>query len=354
MLKNNYSKKLLLSCALLFSLPTLAQTITELRGHNYEVHSVSFSNDGELLASGSGDHNVIIWDTKAKEEIFRIEEHKRTVYSVAFSKLQRNVLATSSSDGQLVLWNVKTRKMIKTLVEGDTTSNGILSLDFSPIRNLLAVSYMGGEIALWNTNTLKLERFTSAHPYGFAMSVKFSPNGKKIVTTGGIDNTVKLFNSNDLSIRAVFGAPNKGLLNNKSSFPSFIEFMQDDFMQNTYKGTIWDASFSPDGNTIASVNSAGTLTLWREGQTNPFKETRVNDYLAQSVEYSKDGSKIYVGVDGFNSEDGNFVKIINSSTGVIEKEIEAHDNRIRGMAISKDGKQLATASWDETVKLWKL
>lgn len=336
-MRTNFLRNTFLIFSVIISFSVSALTPKELRGHSYEVHTVSYSNDGKLLASGSGDHTAIVWDTKTEEQVFTIDSHRRTIYAVAFSKLQKDVLATSSSDGNLILWNVKTKKMIKELTTGDTTSNGIMSLDFSPTENLLAVAYMGGQVALWNTKTLTLERHTHAHPYGFAMSVKFSPDGSKLVTTGGIDNSVALFNTKDLSLRQMF-------------------VHESDFGDNDedYKGTIWSSSFSPDGKTIATVNSGGVLVLWKEGSRMPTKQIKVNDFLALSVTYSKDGTKIYVGVDAFNSEEGNSIKVINSKTGEIEKEIEAHKNRIRGMALSPDGSQLATASWDETVKLWDL
>lgn len=331
-------KNVLFICSLILSFSSNAATPTELLGHSYEVHSVSFSNDGKLLASGSGDRTAIVWNTETKEQVFSITNHRRTIYSVAFSKLQRDVLATSSSDGHLILWNVKSKEMIKTLVPGDINSNGIMSLDFSPVDNLLAIAYMGGELVIWNTKTFQQERYTHAHPYGFAMSVKFSPDGTKLVTTGGIDNSIMTFNTNDLSRRQVF------------TQQSYIN----DKVQKEFKGTIWAAVFSPDGNTIAAVNSGGTLSLWTEGRSRPIREVRVNDYLALAVAYSLDGSKIYVSVDAFNSEVGNFVKTINAETGVIEQEIDAHKNRIRGITLSADGSMLATASWDETVKIWEL
>lgn len=318
----------LFSIFLLFTQGAFSYVGDELLGHGYEVHSVSYSNDGKLLASGSGDTSVIVWNTETKKPIFQINDHQRTVYAVAFSKLQKNMLATSSSDGHLILWDISNRKIIRTLVRGDTTSSGILSLDFSPYSNLLAVSYMGGELVLYNTKTHSYARRVLAHPYGFAMSVKFSPDGKQLVTTGGVDNSVRLFRTEDLAHIYTF------TLNNNNP--------------------VWDASFSPDGKTIASVDSAGELSLWRVGITTPIINNRVSDYLALSVEYSADGKKIYVGTDAFNSEEGNLVKIIDAQTGDILNSFDAHKNRIRGMCLSPDGQSLATASWDESVKIWKL
>ncbi|MCH2533647.1 MAG: WD40 repeat domain-containing protein [Bdellovibrionales bacterium] len=318
---------------LLISIGLSAQAMTldvaELLGHNNEVHSVSFSKNGKYLASGSSDTSVIVWSTEDKKELFKIHDHQRTVYSVAFSKLNNNILATSSSDGHLILWDINTKQKLKTLVKGNNTSNGIMSLDFSPTNHLLAVSYMGGELALWDTQKGELVDVVKAHMGGFVLTVKFSHNGKRILTTGGIDNDIRVFNTSDLSLREVFHDRNSN-------------------------STVWDASFSPVNNDIVSVNSYGNLELWREGKSNIIKRVSINNYLAQSVEYSADGSKIYAGVDAFNSEKENYLKIIDAKSLKIIDKIDLHKNRIRGMDISKDGKHLATASWDESVKLINL
>lgn len=340
----------------LLCINVFSNTVTELLGHNYEVHSVSYSNDGKLLASGSGDTTVIVWDTKTKKPVFTINEHKRAVYGVAFSKLEKNILATGSSDGHLIMWDVNTKQIIKTLVRGDTTSSGILSLDFSPYANLLAVSYMDGSLVLYNTKSHSFSRAIKAHPHGFAMSVKFSSNGKMLVTAGGIDSSVKLFRTEDLALIYTFGGQN--LSNDQVTHKELPLLIQGhssiNQLQSMYVGTIWDASFSPDGKTIASVNSRGELSLWELGTVTPIKLIKVSEYLALTVNFSKDGQKIYVGIDAFNSEEGNYVKIIDTKTIKIIDMFEGHKNRIRGMAISPDGKSLATASWDETVKIWDL
>lgn len=317
-----------------------AHAPSEFKGHSYEVHSVSFSKNGKLMASGSGDRTAIVWNIETKEPVFTINSHNRTIYSVAFSKIKNNLLATSSSDGHLILWDVDTKSIMATLVKGDTTSNGILDMEFSPTKNILAVSYMNGELVLWDADTFETIDRVFAHPYGFAMSVTFSPNGERLVTTGGVDNSVVLFETKGLKERARFG---NNFLQNKDVH---------DYQNGEYVGTIWDAAFAPDGYTIVTVNSAGKLSLWKEGSVSPRAELIVNDYLAQSVVVTKDGKKAIVGVDGYNSEEGNFIKVIDLGTMQIEAEVSAHKNRIRGIDLSPDGRFIATASWDETVKIW--
>ncbi len=299
-------------------------------GHSYEVHSVSFSNDGRYLASGSGDRSVFVWDLQSHDPVFVIEDHKRTVYAVAFSKVNPNILATSSSDGELAIWDISLKTKVHTLAKGDVTGNGILSMDFSPKNNNLVVGLMGGEIEIWDVDSAQVIARTKAHHVGgFALSVKYSPEGKFIYSTGGADGVVNKYRSADGSIERVFQDPD-------SSAP------------------IWDIAIKRNGDGFFTVNSLGELIAWDENSETPERRYKIHDYLAQSIELSKDESRLFVGVDAFNSEEGNNIKIIDPANGNVTAEIPAHKNRIRGMDLSPDGSKLATGSWDFSVKIWDL
>lgn len=299
-------------------------------GHTYEVHSVSFSKDGRHLASGSGDRSVIVWNLETEAPVFVIQDHKRTVYAVAFSKINPNILVTSSSDGELAVWDISSKSKLHTLAKGDVTGNGILSMDFSPKNNNLVVGFMGGEIEIWNIDTAQLvARSTAHHIGGFALSVKYSPEGKHIYSTGGADGGIYLYRSTDATLERVFQ-------DLESSAP------------------IWDIAIKKNGEGFFTVNSLGELIAWNESSQSPQRRYKIHDYLAQSIELSKDESQVFVGVDALNSEEGNNIKIIKTESGEIVEEIPAHKNRIRGMDLSPDGSKLATGSWDFSVKTWLL
>ena len=70
--------------------------------------SVSFSPDGSVLASASGegtDRMVYLWDATTGERKRTFAGHRDAVNSVAFSP-ERGVLASGSSDGTVLLWKV--------------------------------------------------------------------------------------------------------------------------------------------------------------------------------------------------------------------------------------------------------
>src|SRR5439155_13397338 len=83
--------------------------------------SVAFSPDGKLLAWGSYDDTVKLWDLAGRRKIATLEGHQHTVQCVAFSPDGRT-LASGSHDNTVKLWNVASREPIGTLAGHDDTT----------------------------------------------------------------------------------------------------------------------------------------------------------------------------------------------------------------------------------------
>ncbi|MEH2411600.1 WD40 repeat domain-containing protein [Nostoc sp.] len=90
------------------------QTFTGHQGLQSGVNSVAFSSDGHLLASGSDDKTVKLWDLQAMREIQTLTGHRGPVRQVAFHN-KGDVLASASFDRTINLWEVTSGRKIKTL-----------------------------------------------------------------------------------------------------------------------------------------------------------------------------------------------------------------------------------------------
>jgi WD40 repeat protein len=103
------------------------------------VKVVAFSPDGKILASGSNDHTVRLWETATGKELRRFVGHEHDVISLSFSPDGRT-LASGAYDRAVCLWEVKTAREIWRY-QGDKEDWGWgMYVAFSPDSKMLAVA----------------------------------------------------------------------------------------------------------------------------------------------------------------------------------------------------------------------
>jgi WD40 repeat protein len=164
-----------------------AQAPTELKGHAGLVHSLAFNPDGKVLASGSFDNDVKLWDYPSGKTLQTLKGHTGPVNTVAFSP-NGALLASGSQDKTIRIWDPKDGKMIRELKgHGD----GVQSVAFSPDNKWLASASADKSVRLWNPGDGKEVKKLGDHK-GTVYRVAFSPDGKWLATCSQ-DTTVKLW-----------------------------------------------------------------------------------------------------------------------------------------------------------------
>lgn len=145
--------------------------------------------DNRLVATASDDKSVRLFDTRSPSSgvgpIKTLSGHTNYVFCVAFNP-QANMVASGSFDETVRVWDVKAGKCLKVL---PAHSDPVTAVDFNRDGSLIVSGSYDGLCRIWDASTghcLKTLIYDENPPVSF---VKFSPNGKFLLV-GTLDNTL--------------------------------------------------------------------------------------------------------------------------------------------------------------------
>ena len=334
-----------------------AQTGEELNlftGHTYGVSSVSFSPDGKILAGGTLNGPIRLWNVDTGTHIRTLTRRGASnVRSVSFSPDGETLAGGSSKE--IYLWDVNTGTHIQTLA-GHT--DPVESVSFSPDGKTLASAGWDGTIRLWDARTGAYIQTFTGHT-GHVNGVSFSPDGRTLVS-GGNDTTVRVWN--------VDAGTHIRTLNGHKSFISSVSFSSDGtiiasgdwreirlwdvntgtHIQTLIGGTypLSSLSFSPDGKKLASGSDKGIIRVW---DVTTGKHTQIlTGYTSflRSVSFSPDGQTLVSGGDGA------IIHVWDVNTGIQKQTLDGRTS-IKNVSFSPDGRTIASTS-SNTIRVWDI
>jgi WD40 repeat protein/serine/threonine protein kinase len=337
---------------------------------------VSFSPDGKLLAIGSEDASVTLWDATTGEFILKMDGHDAAVLAVAFSP-DGNYVATAGIDSAVKVWDVAYRNAVMRL-EGH---QGIIyDVAFSPDGERLASAGDDGQVRIWDIASLDTQE-TIMDQFGYATpalrrldepaislpapavvtGVAFGPDGRKLaaympgesIMVWDSDSGEKL-----LKISSV------------SNFESGIAYSPDGAYlvggSSLLGATIWDAytgqqvitlldsspitsvEFSDDGTYLGTTARDGTAALWdmKTGRQT-FRVAGQSTRFRFSA-FSPDGTKMAMG----SESDITRVWDLTLSGSAELFAIEAHEGEVFDVVYNSEGTRIVSSGEDGTVKIW--
>jgi WD40 repeat protein len=239
-------------------------------GHGDFVTVLTYSPDGAILASGSRDTTIRLWDSASGTPIGTLSRPDR-IFGVAFSPIE-NAIASASADGSVRIWSTSTGELLQVL-PGHT--DFVQCVAFSPNGSVLASGSRDRTIRLWNGKTRLLVGVIKTDRS--VRSLAFSEDGTRLaagVGEGTLDGAVMVWRVED-----------RGLIQTLSGGSL---------------AAIDSVAFAPGQDQIAGACFDGTLRVWNVtagGRANAIfvHEGEGFSRPARSVGYSADGKTLTVG-----------------------------------------------------------
>jgi WD40 repeat protein/serine/threonine protein kinase len=327
--------------------------------HGASVGCVDFSADGELLASGSEDGSVRLWDVGRRHQRAVLVSHEGAVRAVAFSP-DGSTLVSVGQRGALCQWDpVLARQQALS-----HRSTDLLCVAFSPDGSALATGGADGSIVLWEVGGLR-ERAILPDARGPVGSLAFSPDGKLLASAaaGGValwDVAARRVSAPlawegearsvafapDGKTLVVSGqtagdAPRSGL---SKRFRLEDRQIIAEFTWN--RGPINSSAFAPDGQAIVLGGESGIINVWRpEAQTEPV--LLGNHPNVRSLTFAPNGRWLATAGD-----DDNAIQLWDVASGHRGATLRGHSGPVNCIAFSPDGNRLASGGDDHSVRLW--
>ncbi|NEP58888.1 MAG: TIR domain-containing protein, partial [Symploca sp. SIO2G7] len=321
-------------------------------GHQGRVLDVAISPDGKLIASGSEDDTIKLWNQNRKLEK-TLGKHEQSVNAVAFSS-NGKMIASASVDKTVKLWS--TDGTLFNTLKGHRSA--VRDVAFSPDGKLIASASDDRTIKLWQPDGT-LFKTLKGHT-NEVKSVAFSPDGK-LIASASDDRTIKLWQPDGTFIKTLKGHTDEvksvafsrdGKLIASASYDKTIKLWKPDgTLIKTLKGhkdIVLGVAFSDDGHRIASASYDKTIKVWKSDGTLVANLTGHTDQVTSVTFEPK--SKSYAIASASADNTVRLWKLDQNAN--VPKILYGHQNAVKAVTFSSDGKWIASASYDKTVKLW--
>ena len=376
-----------------------------LKGHMKPAFVIAFSPEGDLLASGSSNGTLRLWNSRTYQQLktFRGDSttiafspdgqtlfngrqlwnvhtgqplaaikpgNIETVTDAAFSP-DGKTLATTTREDKIELWDVNSGQRKTLLYEGEHSNSRQHKIAFALDGNQLAAisskrNRPNNTILLWNTHTGELlKTYSEKNNFLLFVSIDFSAEGELItvareshkklhIRNFNISENLAVLKGHDETVRVAVFSPDKSLLASAGSSGAIRLWDIDTGKLRTtitgHTSPVTSIALSPDGSTLATGNYDQLIQLW-DLLTQQHKGTIPdvkNPYGSSVVAYSPDNTILAEGrMDS--------VRLLDINTLQQKVSLTGHRGSIDTVAFSPDGRTFAIgARYDKKIHLWNV
>lgn len=292
---------------------------------------MAYSPDGELLLTSGPEGSAVIWDVETGEQALVLSGHEGPVVGVAFSP-QGNLAATAGIDGTAALWGVGEAldevqtEMTTPLMRLSGHEGDVVGVAFSRDGALLATAGRDRTARVWDIATGEPVLILSGHESS-VRDVLFTSDGNHLVS-GSSDGTARIWDlASGEAVAVITG----------------------------HEDRIFDVALSADEALLATASRDGTVKLWdltweAEAVSASERMTIVapGDHggFVWAATFSPDGQRLATG--GADAT----ARVWDVRSGQQLLALAGHNGSVVNLAFGPKGRALASGSLDGTVKVW--
>lgn len=349
-----------------FKVQAVTRCTSSLPGHAEAVISVGFSPDGTQLASGSGDTTVRLWDLTTELPLFTCEGHKNWVLAVAWSP-DGCRLTSADKNGQIFVWDPKTGKSVHKAITGHKKWVTYLSWEPLHVRapsRYFASASKDGDLRLWDAVLGKCDKIFSGHTAAVTC-VRWG--GQGLIYSSSQDRTIKVWRASDgvlcrtltghahwvntLALSTDYALRTGAFDPSDKTRKHAEEGLSSDNLKSLALKRYQQLSGSSDSSTgverLMSGSDDFTLFLWcPEKESKPIARLTGHMQLVNDVKFSPDGRKIA------SASFDKSIKLWDGRTGKYLSSLRGHVGAVYQISWSSDSRLIVSGSADSTLKVW--